>query len=422
MNEAAANDWPEGPALLGSPEASAFRAYCAAVKREYLSDEESDVLGGQIYAGRLAAQRLKDPSYVPDIEEYFLFEQTVERGQEARRIMASKHLGLVIGLSRRFSRNPEERIEMIGVGNVALMSCMDGYVHEPGRPFAPFAKTCILNALCTEVVRLTRSSTGLSRYMQTDLLEIERAYEEAQQTDASITFLEVAARLGFDESRVEEIVRLRRHTTASIDAAMNDSNRPVTIADTLADVRAEGALDDALTSAMAAQAWSAAKVLRRREVLTVNEYAVLVGRYREVQTQRAVADALGTTVTVVFDLEKMALAKLRKYLEDPESINKSVDPTVRIVKTPIDLLEILNIPYDDGTNIIDTACEILDRADLTSKQRETMHALLGTKGNRGIPQNPQKVAKAQGVIHQAVNNARKQAVRRLLIGYGIITP
>src|SRR5688572_24468406 len=111
----------EGPAMLGSARVPSLRAYEQVIGHPLLAIEESNVLGRAIYVGRLAAQRLADPGVTVKVDEYFGLEKQVDTGMDARRVMASHHLRLVVGLARRFSRIPEGRAEMIGVGNLALM-------------------------------------------------------------------------------------------------------------------------------------------------------------------------------------------------------------------------------------------------------------------------------------------------------------
>lgn len=413
---------PEDSALLGSPELSAFRAYCVAEKLPNATSEESDLYGAAIYNGRLAAEELAAYGSELDYESRQLLEQAAERGLVARKAMASRHLALVIGMSRRFAFDKDKRYsedrraDMIGIGNLALMQCMEGYVHLPGRHFAVFATSSVRNAMIGEVMRDIRSNTGRSHRMQRTLIEIDAAYQEARNTNSNADFIEVGESLGYSAERIQKILALTEVRLHSVNDTIGAENSDRLYADVIADPQAQKDLEDAENRHLLAQIWEVASELRRRQVLTQSEWDVFYLRYVEGLSQEATAKKIDSEHTKSFasGAETRVLDKIRKEIESPGYHNKESNADFRLVESGVDLLDILGIPIDKNTNILGIASNVINNMSLTKLQRETMHALMGTNGEH---LRPYEYARIRERTIRAVYDAREKAVRRIMGGW-----
>ena len=155
-------DLGEGPGLLGPAHLEALRAYRVVADHPTLTNEQQAELGSLVYAGRLAGERLADEGDSLGVDEYFALEDNVEAGRDARRVLASHSLRLVLSQANSLSaRKPEYEPDLVGVGNVALMDCMNHYTYAPDRPFASFAQVCVRNAMLDWVNNERRRETGM---------------------------------------------------------------------------------------------------------------------------------------------------------------------------------------------------------------------------------------------------------------------
>lgn len=411
-----------GPELLGSPALSATDAYRIQLDHPYVTDEESDALGRQIYDGRLATHWLEDDTLEISPADRAHFQQAVELGGQARRVMASRHLQLVVGLARKFSyenwRYDDQKMEdMVGVGNLALMQCMEGYIYQPGRHFTPFAQRSVLNAMLYEVGRNIRMNTGLSHKMQRQLRQVNTAYQAAVEAGEDVTYLDVAERLGFTEDRIDKLLQLKATATERLDEVIDEEEDGRKLLDKVEDTDATHQLDETEDKLALEQIWAAARELRRKKLITEEEWFVFVGRYSIGMSQQELATTLGYAgQSGAANIEQQVTKKVRQEVENPGSVGKKAPAEFRIVETCTDLLEVLGIETGEDVDITATAQYILERTKLTTIQRITMEALLGID-NEGEPRRPHQVAKWRGVTYHAVYVAREAAMKRIVDGW-----
>lgn len=400
----------EGPALLGFPETPALNAYHHHLDHPFVNGEESDTLGRRIHDGNLAAQRLANPSAALEFEEYFALEHQVEKGRAARRVIASRHLQLVVGLANKFSFDQEQKAHMIGVGNVALVRCLTRYRHLDGRHITAFLQTSVATGLIAEVMALHRQQTGRSDKAQRTLREINRAYQAAQSLGEDVTYLEVAEHLGYRPERVQKILRLGRLQLRSINEPIQPGSQR-NFGDTLSDQRATRAIEEVEDELLLKQVWDTATELHRRQILTEREWKIFVLRYRDGLTQEAIAQEWELPAQAnISVIDRQVLCKIRREIEEPGCHEQALDPAYALIRTATDLLRILGVPIDTRTDIKATARFIVDNSGLTQLQQVTMHALLGTYERHF---RPSEFAQLRGVAYRAVYDTREKAMRHL---------
>lgn len=407
------------PPLLGSPNLDAFSAYLLMDKPPRLTIEESDQLGTAIFHGNLAVKRREEMGSALENKELQELEETIEAGMSARRIMASHHLALVVKLSHKYAYDRdkvyrrEKRADMVGVGNLALMRCMDGYIHTPGRHFAAFAASSINNAMKGQLRADLRTHTGMSTKTQSILHDITLAYEEARKTNEDVDFLDVGESMGYSKERLESILNLSQVRIYSIDAeSFHEELATFTPNFTPAEniAREFEAVEDRL---MLTQVWEVAAELHRRQVISDSEWKVLFSRYIEGLTQAKTGESFDTKKDrpTVGHFEQSALEKIRNEIEMPGYYSKQPGADIRSIQTGADLLGVLDIPITKTTDILGIAANIIDAMSLTKLQREAIHVLMGTDGNHV---RPFEYARMRGVTQRAVYQARENAVSRIV--------
>lgn len=412
----------EAPSLLG-PQQDALSAYRHAAMHPLISLEESDRLGAAIYKGRLSSEHLADADLSGN-ESYH--ESNVEAGLQARRIMASHHLQLVMSISRKFASNSEGRItrereaEMIGVGNLALWKCMDGYRHVPGEHFAGFAARCVTNAMIEEMMANIRSATGRSVRMQRKLRAVEAEYRKAQEAGVDISFFEAGEKLGYSQECIQQILSLEQRRLYSLHDLLQYEDGDVTES-TLEDPSAQDAFMAVEDEDRINEVWEVAQRLRRQQIITEPEWKVFIGRFRDGLTQKVVGQGWGKTVgqAYISRLEKSVLNKIRQEIEQPGVQVESLTPTAGNKKRAVKLIAELGVPVDEGMDVLLVARTILDKVKITAWQREVMHALIGINGTY---LQVKEFAHQNGVTNKAVYDARIKAMRNILAAWGEMSP
>jgi len=405
-------DLGEGPGLLGPAHLEALRAYRVVADHPTLTNEQQAELGSLVYAGRLAGERLADEGDSLGVDEYFALEDNVEAGRDARRVLASHSLRLVLSQANSLSaRKPEYEPDLVGVGNVALMDCMNHYTYAPDRPFASFAQVCVRNAMLDWVNNERRRETGMPYEWQKLLYQAEIELQVALDTGQEITLVEALARVGVPEARARDMVRMRRTRTISLNAnAHANDPRAAEFGDGLSDQRAEADFDHMLSVVDAGNVWRVARMLWEREKITAKEWQVFHGQFHEGKSQRELANEMGVYQATVWNLSRRVLKRIREVLENPVSITNPVARSE--ITTATELLLGLGIELQPGVNIRALAGQIIDRAKLTAHRRDTLHALFGTRGTE--PLTPTELARQRGVVPGSVFLARRLALAQIL--------
>lgn len=418
ISEVAETDEPSASPispLFGPAYLDAFSAYLVTNMPPRLSTKGSDLLGVTIFHGNLASKRLSESSDSLEAGERHELEEAVKAGLAARGAMAIYLTRLVIGMSRRFAYDRDMvysgdiRAEMVGVGNLKLVECMEKYVHTPGQHFAIFAATCVRRAMIKQMMANRRSYTGLSLPMQKVLLDIDTARKEAAMDNERADRIEIGMRLGYSKERLEAILALTKTRVGSISV---DEYSMDVAANAAIDRNATKELEDAENRIMLTKIWEVASELHRRQVITDNEWRVLIFRYVQGLTQQETRENLDEECRIsVPHAEQSVLEKIRKEIETPGYHNKRSSIGFKFIQSGVDLLDLLDIPVTKQTDILGTAANIINSMSLTEVQRQTMHAMIGTDGNR---LRPFEVAKMRDVTLRAVYVAREGAVERIM--------
>lgn len=183
--------------------------------------------------------------------------------QEAKDILIERNLRLVAHVLKKYAGAPEEMEDMLSCGTIGLIKAVSTYIPGKGSRLATYAARCIEN----EILMMLRGHKKISR---------EVSLYEPMGTDKE-----------GNEVRLVDIIEYEQPDT--LEQLENRENVK----------RLRGVLGKVLNE-------------REREIIAYR-YGMKTG---EEVTQREIGEMLGISRSYVSRIEKRALQKLRKELED----------------------------------------------------------------------------------------------------------
>ncbi|MBQ1838567.1 MAG: sigma-70 family RNA polymerase sigma factor [Ruminococcus sp.] len=208
---------------------------------------------------------------------------------------ASRHMGLVHAICKRFSGRGVEFEELFAAGCLGLTKAMDGFDSSRGLQFSTYAFPVITG----EVKRLFRDggAVRVSRSLRELSLKIARLNRESmQQRGVELTPGALAERLSVTPEQIVEAIGSAR---APLSLTASDDGEPQLELPT-------PDIQEALTERLSLQA--ALNTLQERD------RRLIALRYYQGQTQTQTARFLGMTQVQVSRREKKLLAQLRALI------------------------------------------------------------------------------------------------------------
>lgn len=202
----------------------------------------------------------------PEEEAYYLKEYhsgNEKAVQEAKDVLIERNLRLVAYVLKKYAGAPEDMEDMISCGTIGLIKAVNTYVPGKGTRLATYAAKCIEN----EILMLLRGHKKISR---------EVSLYESMGTDK-------------EGNEVSLLDIIEYEQPGALEQLENQENIE----------RLRGVLGKALNG-------------REREII-VYRYGLKTG---EEVTQREVGEMMGISRSYVSRIEKRALHKLRRALED----------------------------------------------------------------------------------------------------------
>ncbi len=189
--------------------------------------------------------------------------------QEARDVLIERNLRLVAHVLKKYSGAPEEMEDMLSCGTIGLIKAVGTYIPGKGSRLATYAARCIEN----EILMMLRSHKKISR---------EVSLYEPMGTDKEGNEVKLLDIMEYEQPDALE----QMETRESIE-------------------RLRGVLGKVLNE-------------REREIIAWR-YGMKTG---EEVTQREIGELLGISRSYVSRIEKRALVKLRKALDDVVEVDK----------------------------------------------------------------------------------------------------
>jgi RNA polymerase primary sigma factor len=267
-----------------------------------LSHQEEIDLSRAVRAG-LEARRLREEGEeVEDLQIIF------EKARIAREKLIRHNLRLVVSIAKKYRSSGLPLIDLIQEGNIGLMTAVERYDPELGYRFSTYATFWIRQAIGRAVANLSRT-IRVPVHMHDLISKVRRTEAQLeQQYGRPATDAEVAAHLEMEVERVEQ-ARSAIPRTSSLDKPIGEDGES-TIGDLLPDPQSDQVVEEAVSSAIRDQ------IRRSLECLTDREKGVVVLRFglggQQPQTLAEIAEHYGISRERVRQIEKEALAKLRK--------------------------------------------------------------------------------------------------------------
>jgi RNA polymerase primary sigma factor len=244
----------------------------------------------------------------------------VQQGDDrAREEMIKANLRLVVKIARQYENMGLPLLDLISEGNIGLMKAVERYDPAKGAKLSVYSSFWIKQ-------RIRRALSNHARTIRVPVC----VQEKVQMINAaSVRLQEILGRDPTDEEVAQEVglpaskVRRMRQaveTIVSLDEMLNDQEtRPV----------AEMVADDHATSPAEALARTATheQLQEFMEQLSEREQMILRGRFglddEDALTLDSLGERLGLTRERIRQILNSALAKLRRHLEEPETIRQA---------------------------------------------------------------------------------------------------
>ena len=272
--------------------------------------EDREQSNMDIYLREIGRVELLSPE-----EEAELARRIREGDAEARDRMIRANLRLVVAIAKEYAKIGLPLLDLISEGNIGLMTAAERFDPSKGAKFSTYAAWWIKQRI-RRALRDQGKTIRLPAHLADKLLRMRRASAELYaELHREPTAEEVSVRIGEPERTVRKWMELSRDTV-SLDQPAGDGEGKDTVADHVADTRAEdaGALMDnrQLLEEMEAHL----KELPARE-RTILEHRYGLGG-REPESLEEVGARLGITRERVRQLQAAALERLHGLMVGEE--------------------------------------------------------------------------------------------------------
>ncbi len=233
----------------------------------------------------------------------------------ARRALIEAFLPTITALARTFGTGRGvERQELVQEGVAALLFATRRYDSRLDTPFWAYASFWVRKSMQELVAELARPVALSDRAVRglAQIRAVRREYLQARGGEPTLAQLIRAT--GLSRSQIESLEATER-SSRGMDEPLNlDSETSATLAETIADPRAEEAFEHVLAAIEVAELRHLADQLDERERTVIRGH---YGLEQPVQTLHELGTALGVTAERARQIEAGALARLREALVQP---------------------------------------------------------------------------------------------------------
>ena len=237
-----------------------------------------------------------------DEEKRELLSRVKQGDEEARRLLISGNLRLVLSIIQRFANRRENMDDLFQVGCIGLIKAIDNFNTELDVKFSTYAVPMIIG----EVRRYLRDNNAIrvSRSLRDLAYRALQAREElSARLEREPTVEEIAAQLGEDKRTVSCAMEAIVEPVSIYESVYNDGGDSIYVIDQLSDGET---CDDAWLEDIALK--------EARKKLSEREKKIIDMRFYRGKTQMEIAEEIGISQAQVSRLEKGALMRIRKQM------------------------------------------------------------------------------------------------------------
>ncbi len=271
-----------------------------------LTKNEEIELARLIEAGREARDELAARAAELPAERRRALHRAVREGDAAHERFVTSNLRLVVSIAKAYQSSGMPLLDLIQEGNLGLMHAVDKFDWRKGFKFSTYATWWIRQAIQRGVVAGSRL-VRLPAPVRDAALRLQRVRMDLEARFGREPTIEELAAEAFVP--VDQVVALRRHLGEpfSLDEPIGDGD--AVRGDLVADPSADTPGDAAIEAMVPAELDRLLSVLDEREQLVLRQRYGFEG---PPATQADIGAQLGLSADRVRQIERQALAKLRK--------------------------------------------------------------------------------------------------------------
>lgn len=264
-------------------------------------------------------------------EEHNLAIKAQNGDMKARQKFIESNLKLVVTVAKRYARNSSQMLELIGEGNVGLMTAVDKFDPNRGIKFSTYGVWWIRQAICLSFFQTNRAIRlpGNKYYA---LLKFNKLYSEIEDnTNITNKLAYIAKEMNISLKRATELYNLK-HDTISINTKLKDDSDDE-IEDIIAsdDLTPEEVYANKMLKSYLAEIIETSNVKERDKEVLKYRYGFIDNRFH---TLNEVGQRYNVTRERIRQIEGSALKKIRRhkktrelaeYTDNPDRSLKNLD-------------------------------------------------------------------------------------------------
>lgn len=177
-----------------------------------LSREEEVVLAKKIVAGRVAREKMLEPTVNPSVIERL--RKDIDQGTQAREHLIKANIRLVVNIAKKYRRYSSSFLDLIQAGNVGLIRAVDKFDYTRGNRFSTYATWWIRRSVLRNLNQKERT-IRLPNYLSTRIRKIYSARKDLMfQLSRTPTMKEIGEVVEMDAADVERLLGYARHSVS----------------------------------------------------------------------------------------------------------------------------------------------------------------------------------------------------------------
>lgn len=275
-------------------------------KIRLLTAEEEVELAKKIEEGKEAAKILQTAAELTD-EERFRLQRKVKEGEKARKKLITSNLRLVVSIAKNYLGRGLSFLDLIQEGNLGLMKAVEKFDYKKGYKFSTYATWWIRQAITRAIADQARL-IRIPVHMVESINKMNKVMKKlAQELKREPTAEEIAAEMGIDVEKVEEMMKISSEPV-SLEQPIGEEEDS-TVGDFVPDERVPDPVEHAAKKMLREDIKKLLEGLSERERKVIElRYGLIDGQQR---TLEEVGQEFGVTRERIRQIESKAIKKLQ---------------------------------------------------------------------------------------------------------------